>query len=292
MKPRVAFHAYRMLSRFSEILPERAIAPVSNVIGGVVSLLARDQRKIVASNLEHVIGRPPASRQVRESYASYVRYWLGSMRLPIIPSERLDAMLTIEGREHVDVALAEGRGCIIALPHLGNWEIAAAWYVRHVGPLTVVVERLEPPELFVWFKDFRESLGMRVAVNQSTIGTQLSAALRRNEAVALLCDRDVDGSGVDVEFFGSVTKVPKGPATLALRTGAALIPLAVYETANGFHVAVRPPVDAQREGSLRDDVTRVTRQLMSEIEALVRRAPTQWHVFQPNWPGESSDERR
>ena len=106
--------------------------------------------------------------------------------------------------------------------------------------------------------------------------------------VCLLCDRDLDHTGVEVEFFGERTTLPAGPATLAIRTGAALLPTAVYFTPryNGHHGLVRPPIKIQRMGGLREDVARVTQLLARELEFLIRRAPEQWHLFQPNWPSD------
>jgi KDO2-lipid IV(A) lauroyltransferase len=113
-------------------------------------------------------------------------------------------------------------------------------------------------------------------------------ALAANRVVCLLCDRNVgDTPGVEVAFFGERTQLPGGPATLALRTGAALLPTAVYfEGRHGHRAVVRPPIDTARRDGLRDDVLRVTRSLASELEAMIRREPTQWHLLQPNWPSD------
>ncbi len=113
-------------------------------------------------------------------------------------------------------------------------------------------------------------------------------ALRANEAVCLLCDRDLDRTGIEVEFFGERTTLPAGPATLSIRTGAPLLPVGCYFTSryNGHHTIVRPAVPTVRRGGLRDDVARVTQALARELEFLIRRAPEQWHLFQPNWPSD------
>ena len=124
-------------------------------------------------------------------------------------------------------------------------------------------------------------------------GKAVLGALKRNEVVCLLSDRDLDGRGVEVEFFGERTTLPAGPATLGIRTGAPILPTAVYFTPryNGHFGLVRPPLDTTRSGSLRDDVARVTQQLARELELLITRAPQQWHLFQPNWPSTPGTER-
>jgi KDO2-lipid IV(A) lauroyltransferase len=108
-----------------------------------------------------------------------------------------------------------------------------------------------------------------------------------NGIAALVSDRDLVGSGVEVEFFGERTTLPAGPATLALRTGAALLPTAVYmRPGGGHHGVIRPPMAVERRGGLREDVRRLTQDLAHELEVLIRVAPEQWHLFQPNWPSD------
>ena len=119
-------------------------------------------------------------------------------------------------------------------------------------------------------------------------GGVLLRTLRDGGLVGLLCDRDIVGNGVEVEFFGERTTLPAGPATLALRTGAALLPAAVYGgPGRRYHTGViLPPVETVRTGRLRADVARVTQQVAHDLETLIRRAPDQWYLFQPNWPSD------
>ena len=117
-------------------------------------------------------------------------------------------------------------------------------------------------------------------------GAAVLKALRANELVGLLCDRDIGGGGISVEFFGEQTTLPAGPITLALRTGAPVLPTAVYFDGRGHRGVVRPPLDMTRQGSLREDVARLTQVLAGELEILISAAPEQWHVFQPNWPSD------
>ena len=113
-------------------------------------------------------------------------------------------------------------------------------------------------------------------------------SLRNNEVLCLLSDRDITGGGIEVEFFGERTKLLAGPATLALRTGAALLPTAAYFTDRGVghHGVIGAPMNCERHGKLREDVHRITQELAYELETLIRRAPEQWHLLQPNWPSD------
>ncbi|HEY7629017.1 MAG TPA: hypothetical protein VH761_18250, partial [Ilumatobacteraceae bacterium] len=119
-------------------------------------------------------------------------------------------------------------------------------------------------------------------------GPAVLKALRAGETVCLLCDRDLDHTGVEVEFFGERTTLPPGPATLSIRTGAPILPVGVFFTPkrDGHHAIVRPAVPTERRGGLREDVGRVTQELARELEFLIRIAPEQWHMFQPNWPSD------
>jgi KDO2-lipid IV(A) lauroyltransferase len=153
--------------------------------------------------------------------------------------------------------------------------------------MLAVVEPLDPPELLEWFAAQREAIGLEVVPIGPEVSRTVLRALRDNRIVCLLSDRDLTGDGVEVEFFGERTTLPAGPATLALRTGATLLPVAVYfEPGRGHRGVVRTPISTARHGGLRDDIDRITQCLAHEFETLIRVAPQQWHLLQPNWPSD------
>lgn len=240
------------------------------------AVVARHQRRVAAGAVDERAVR----RAVREAFASYGRYWMESLRLPAMDPAQVDARFSIEGLEHIREARDRGQGAILAIPHLGGWEVGGSWLVRQGFPLTVVVEALEPPELFEWFVKLRQGFGFTVIPLGRSAGTRVVRALKANQVVALLADRDIAGGGVEVEFFAERTTLPAGPATLARRLGAPLLPTAIYFDGDGHHAVVGHPV------ALDGDVADVTQRLAVELEALIRRAPDQWHMFQPNWPSD------
>lgn len=228
-------------------------------------------------------------RLTQSVFDSYARYYIESFRLPALSKRQVAAAFSIEGYdEHLMSALERGNGAIFALPHLGGWEWAGRWAADNGQRLAVVVEPLEPVELFEWFADLRRQFGMKVIPLGPNAGSECLKALRNNEVLCLLSDRDLTGTGAPVEFFGERTTLPAGPATLALRCGSALLPAAVYfsNRTSGHHAIIRPPIHCSREGGLRDDVNRITQVLAGELEYLIRRAPEQWHLLQPNWPSD------
>ena len=229
-------------------------------------------------------------RAVQEAFDSYAHYWLESFRLPTMSKGAVAAgFRTVGYNENIVQGLEAGNGVILALPHLGGWEWAGRWIADQGHPITVVVERIDPPELFEWFVDLRSKLGMTVVPLGPDAGKVVMQALRDNQIVCLLSDRDLVGGGVEVEFFGERTTLPAGPAMLSLRTGAPILPTAVYftERIDGHFGWVRDPIPVARQAKrLRDDVARITQDLASELEILIRRSPSQWHMFQPNWPSD------
>lgn len=286
-----AYAAYRAGSAVARALPERGVQPFSSVVGRLASSAMRDRRRMVERHQRRV--RPDLTddqldEAVKATFAHYAHYWVESFRLPGTPPDVLDRGLRAEGLEHITAALDGGQGCILAMPHLGAWEWSAFWLTSFHGyPVTAVVEAVEPPELAAWFVGLRSRLGMEVLPLDAHAGTASAKALKANRVLALLSDRDVAGGGVEVEFFGERTTLPAGPATLALRSGAPIVPATTYFEADGSHYGLaRPPLDTSRHGKLRDDVARITQDLAHEFEAMIRRAPEQWHLLQPNWPSD------
>jgi KDO2-lipid IV(A) lauroyltransferase len=290
-----ALRAYRLGAAVVRALPRPVADAMGRFAGAAAVPLVRDRRAQVERNLRRVhgpgFGGFALHRAVAATFESYARYYVDSFRLPGTSPEALEAGITVDGWDKIDAALddPEGTGVILALPHLGGWEWAGFWVAAcRRRPITVVVEALEPPDLYDWFVDLRTALGMRVVPLGPGVATTLLTALRSGHVVCLLSDRDLDGSGVEVEFFGERTTLPGGPATLALRTGAPVLPSAVYFEGRGHHAVVGDPLDLTRSGRLRDDVARVTQDLAHALEALIRRAPEQWHLLQPNWPSDRS----
>ena len=289
--PSRALRAFQIGAGIARTLP----APLAHLLfraGSAVAVpLAGERRRQVERNLRRVhgpgFGGLALHRAVAATFESYARYWAESFRLPGTPAEVIAAGIRLEGFEQVEAARKDGKGAILALPHLGPWEWAGFWLTECAGiPTTVVVESLEPPDVYEWFVDLRERFGLHVVPLGPGVTGQVLGALRDNHVLALLSDRDLGGGGIEVEFFGETTTLPAGPATLALRTGAPLFPTGVYHEGGGRLGIVRPALDTTRQGNLRADVTRVTRALAAELEWLIRRAPEQWHLLQPNWPSD------
>ena len=240
--------------------------------------------------------RPSASpaeldELVRAGLRSYARYWCEAFRLPAMDHDALRAEVgpRIEGLEHVDAALAAGRGMILALPHSGNWDVAGVWLVGRCGGFTTVAERLRPESLYRRFVAYRESLGFEILPltgGSEPVGTALARRLERGAAVCLVADRDLSAGGVRVDFFGEPAKMPVGPAKLAERTGAALLPVGLwFEPDGGWGFRVHPPVAAT-------STLAAVHTVANAFAADIAEHPADWHMLQPLWLADLPARRR
>jgi KDO2-lipid IV(A) lauroyltransferase len=285
-----AYLMYRGLGTAMQKLPELAAAAAASVVAMVLSNFSSKAAAMYGRNLRRVLGPDLSESEqraiTRRAFLSYGRYWFEGARLPAISAEVVADRFVVEsGWDHLVSGMEAGKGVIMALPHIGSWEWGGAWLALQGYPMTSVAEPLRPPAMYDWFVAQRELMGLTIVPLGADASRALLRTLRDGKLVGLLCDRDIVGNGISVEFFGERTTMPAGPAMLALRTGAVLLPTAVYSGPGIGHTAViMPPVQAARTGGLRQDVARVTQLIADDLEKLIRRAPEQWHLFQPNWP--------
>jgi KDO2-lipid IV(A) lauroyltransferase len=291
-KARATYLAYRWLGDAMQALPEPVAYAAAEMVGLGLTAGRAEAKAMYARHLRRVLGHDLTDAEVRiwtrRAFLAYARYWMEGARLPAVPARVvLGRMRWPDGMEHLERGMREGRGVIMALPHVGSWEWGGAWLALEGYPMTSVAEPLDPPELYDYFVDQREKMGLHIIKLGSGSGSALLKTLNSGGLVGLLCDRDIEGNGVEVEFFGEKTTFPPGPAALALRTGAMLLPTVVYSgPGRDHHAVIRPPLSTERTTTLRAEVARLTQQLAYELEGFIRQAPEQWHLFQPNWPSD------
>jgi lauroyl/myristoyl acyltransferase len=248
------------------------------------------QRATVASNLARVLGHAADSDLVRaatrDAFDLYGRYWYETFALRTMPVDEVNRRHTLSGLRHIDDAIAQGRGVVMALPHMGNWDAAGHWLAINGYRMTAVAEELKPKEVFDLFYRHRRALGMDIVPlsEGKRVAELLVAVLADNRILTLLADRNLSGRGVDVEMFGAARKLPSGPAMLSFMTGAPLLPCAVFTTREGWHTHIDAPIRVDRTDDLRADIRIATRLLGSYFERCISAAPADWHMFQPAWP--------
>ena len=242
------------------------------------------------ANLRRVVGPDRSAAELdaltRQGVRSYGRYWLEVFRLSVLRPAEVAACCRTEGEQHLDAARAAGRGVILALPHSGNWEIAAVWLIATREPFTTVAERLRPESLYERFLAYRQALGMEVLPltgGDRPPSELLAARLRAGGIVCLLGDRDLTRAGVDVTFFGERARMPAGPALLAATTGAALLPVGLWFRDGGWGQRIHPPVPVPEGGRLRDRVHQAAQALADVFAADIAEHPEDWHMLQRLW---------
>ncbi|MBW1604171.1 phosphatidylinositol mannoside acyltransferase [Streptomyces sp. JJ66] len=270
-------------------LPE----PVAVRLGQRIADTAWKRRGAGVRQLEANLARvvPHASPQqladlTHAGMRSYLRYWMESFRLPTWNRQRIAWGLEITDVHRLTEPVERGQGVVLALPHLGNWDLAGAWVTTQLGVrLSTVAERLKPESLYDRFVAYRESLGMEVLPHDG--GTPFGVLARRLRAggvVALVADRDLSASGVEVSFFGEPTRMPAGPALLALQTGAPLLPASLwFDDTPVMKARVHPPIEVPESGSRREKAAAMTQALADVFAGAIAEHPADWHMLQRLW---------
>ncbi len=244
------------------------------------------------ANLRRVVGPelPEAELDelVRAGLRSYARYWMEAFRLPSLSRREILAGFRLDGAEMLAADVASGRGAVVALPHAGNWDAAGAWVAANGWPITTVAERLKPEGVYERFLAFRQGLGMEIL---PTHGGERPAfdvlvdRIRAGAVVPLLADRDLSARGVEVDFFGGRTRMPAGPALLAIRTGAPLYVTTMWYEPDLARGALAGPVELPDpdSGPLDARVRVLTQRIADGLAAGIARHPEDWHMLQRMW---------
>lgn len=221
----------------------------------------------------------------REGMQSYFRYWCDAFRLPDWGRERISATVDLDRPELLADPIAEGTGLVVALPHMGNWDHAGAFGSVQFAPVVSVAEDLKPEALTRRFIEFREELGMEIVTLRrgEDVFEQIKAKLLENKIVALLGDRDLTRSGVPVEFFGEPTRMPAGPAALAIDTGAPLIVGQLTYGPKGIIGRFTDPIEISTAPDHFQAIRETTQTIAREFEKAIAPAPQDWHMMQPLW---------
>lgn len=270
-------------------LPEPAADRLGRTVADSVWRRRGKGVRRLEANLTRVVPHATDAELARLSKAvlrSYLRYWLESFRLPSWSEQRIRDGVNVQHAERITDAIDAGSGAILALPHMGNYDLAGAWVTTELKlPFTTVQERLKPETLYDKFVAYREGLGMEVLphAGASAFGT-LARRLRAGGLVCLVADRDLSSSGVEVEFFGDAARMPAGPAMLAQQTGAPLLPVTLwYDESPVMQARVHEPVPVPSTGSRAQRTAAMTQLMADAFAEGVARHPEDWHMLQRLW---------
>ena len=285
MKENISAYVYFAGWRIVRWLPEKT---AYNLAYRIADFLAKRNGKSVQrlrSNLERTqpsITKLNLDLLVIEAMRSYMRYWVDTFRFPDWSSDRVSETVSVTNEHLLLDAVAAKTGVIVALPHAGNWDHAGAYFCAKGIPLVTVAERLKPEKLFLKFLAYRQSMGMEVLPLDGRVLATLAQRLRQGALVALVADRDLSRSGIDVEFFNGTARMPAGPALLALKTQAPLITAFVSYTENGIHIDFKNVVlpSTGEEGAKVREIVQMT---AKHFEDGISQTPQDWHMLQRIW---------
>jgi KDO2-lipid IV(A) lauroyltransferase len=219
---------------------------------------------------------------VIEAMRSYMRYWCDTFRLPDWSKKRILETVTVTNEHLLIDAIAAKTGVIVAVPHAGNWDHAGAYFCAKGIRLVTVAERLKPEKLFLKFLAYRQAMGMEVLPLDGRVLNTLEERLNEGALVALVSDRDLSRSGIEVEFFGGKARMPAGPALLALRTKSPLITAFVSYTEGGVHIEFRNII-VPSSGDESSKVKEIVQMTAQYFEDGISESPEDWHMLQRIW---------
>jgi KDO2-lipid IV(A) lauroyltransferase len=272
-----------------EATPPRVRYPIAALAGRVCYYLMPRTRRIALQNYAQVLGGRPdearVKRVARHAFGNYAKMVTDFILMPNLSAPDIRRMIQPQGVEHLDQALAAGRGAILIMPHLGSWDLAAASASVHGYVINAVTETLRLTQLNRLIVRARERIGMRVVPVEPNPVRRLLGALHRNEPVALICDLNKGNpGGVSVNFFNRRTLLPGGPVALALKTGAPIIPVWARRLPNNRYVVqVEPALKLRTSDNPGLDLTTNIEAVARFFERAIRTAPDQWYVFMPVW---------
>jgi KDO2-lipid IV(A) lauroyltransferase len=261
--------AYKTFFKVADLLVKRNGKSVQRLR----SNLARTQPDLTSLDLEIL---------VVDAMRSYMRYWCDTFRFPDWSQQRVTETVSVTNEHLLMNAIEAKTGVIVALPHAGNWDHAGAYFCAKGVRLVTVAERLKPEKLFLKFLSYRQSMGMEVLPLDGRVLDTLTQRLNEGALVALVADRDLSRSGINIDFFGGPARMPPGPALLALKTKAPLITAFVSYTDDGIHIEFNTVVlpESGNESEMVQEIVQTTAQL---FESGIKKAPQDWHMLQRIW---------
>lgn len=280
----ITYLLYSALWRFVRLLPERAAYSLFELIARFAYRRNGSRVRRLRKNYQ-IVARERSSVEIEElvqsGLASAMRYWCDTFRISDWTNERVLSTTKTVNEHFLFDPVKEKRGVIVAVPHAGNWDHAGAYFCAKGARVNTVAEHLKPERLFRKFLAHREQMGMRVLDLNAGVINELRRILREEgELVALVSDRDLSRSGVDVRFFDNVARMPAGPAILAYETDADLITAYVVYRDSGIEVFFTPPIAVDKTADRDREITRVTQVMASRFEDAIRRDPSSWHMQQ------------
>jgi KDO2-lipid IV(A) lauroyltransferase len=270
-------------------LPERSAYGLANKIADYLYKKNGKGVKRLRSNyarVEPFMSEADLDQLTKVGMRSYLRYWIDTFRLNKWSKERIVSTTTVVNEELLRDPIASKKGCLVVLPHAGNWDHAAAYFCSTGINLTTVAEKLKPEQIFLKFLDYRQSIGIEVLHTEEKVLPILLDRLQSGKLVALVADRDLSKNGISVDFFGGVAKMPSGPARLILDSNSAFISAFITYSEVGINIEFKNIGPIPTEGSVEERVAKLTQLMADNFAAGIKSSPVDWHMLQRIWTDE------
>ncbi len=279
------YHIGRII--FCRLLPKGLSYRITRLMADAHYFLARPTRRALISNLRVVWGKEKSEKEIRRmarhTFRRFSGYIVDFFYSPQINKDNIDDWVTVRGLHHMDQALSRGKGVVALTAHLGNWELGGITLALKGYPMNAIALGHGERRATDIFRKQREAKGIKVIPLGVAI-RRCFQALKNNELVAMLGDRDVEGKGIRVEFFGRKAIIPKGPATLALETGAAIVSGFMFKRGDRYELSIEKPILPKPTGDRERDILNLTKECLKIIEKYIRDYPEEWFLYHRMWP--------
>ena len=282
---------YLFAWKFIGILPEKTAYQLANLVADYINKKNGKGVKRLRSNYRRVLPEISESELLtltKSGMRSYLRYWFDTFRLNKWSKSRIIETTYVVRENLLRDPIASKQGCIVALPHAGNWDHAAAYFCSTGITLTAVVEKLKPEAIFKKFLAYRSSIGIEPISHKEKTIPLLLERLSSGKLVALVADRDMSRSGVEVSFLGGIAKMPAGPATLAIKSGSPLITAYIRYLKDGIEITFDETIKLPTSGSEAEKIQVVTQSMADNFAKRIKDSPVDWHMLQRIWIDEEN----
>ena len=273
------------------ILPEKNAYKLANLVSDRIFRKNGKGVKRLRSNYKRVTPNISSSQLetlTRDGMRSYLRYWFDTFRLNKWSKSRIIETTFVVRENLLRDPIETKKGCIIALPHAGNWDHAAAYFCSTGIPITAIVEKLKPEAIFKKFLAYRESIGIEAISHKEKTIPILIERLNQGKLVALVADRDMSRNGIEVNFLGGIAKMPAGPAILAIKTGSPLVTAYIRYLDKGIEITFDETIKLPVTGSEEDQIKIVTQSMADNFARRIKDSPVDWHMLQRIWVDEEN----
>lgn len=271
-------------------LPLKVIYFFSERLGILAYYLSPGYRNKILYNLNFALGNEKSNEEIKriakDVGRSLFKLFFEMQHIIALPAEEIKGIISLEGKENLDTALAKGRGVIAVSAHLGNFTIMGPKLAAEGYPFNIITKDLVDPRIVKRLNEYANALHMRIIPYkpQDKCVKMILKSLRNNEIVCFIADENDPSGGVLVDFFGHPAPTVTGPAVFSLRTRAEIVPMfLIRQEVNKNKLIIDPAIDIDLTGDKKKDTLSITKRFTNIIEDYIRLYPSQWPWINQRW---------